>query len=74
VMLIPGRLGFAYLMRPFWGADAIWWSFPVSYVLAGVLIVGYYRHGGWRDLNVIAQTHSELSTHRQPGEQSHVTH
>jgi putative MATE family efflux protein len=52
-MLIPGRLGFAWLMRPQWGADAIWWSFPFSYAVAGGLVIGYYRHGGWRRLNVL---------------------
>lgn len=56
IMFIPGRLGFAYLLRPTWGADAIWWTFPVSFFIAGVLIVGYYRFGGWRRLNVLTHT------------------
>lgn len=54
IMFIPGRLGFAYLLHPLWGADALWWSFPVSILIAGVPIVGYYRYGGWRRLRVLA--------------------
>lgn len=53
IMFIPVRLGFVYLLRPHWGADALWWSFPISFLAAGVLIVGYYRHGGWRRLQVL---------------------
>lgn len=54
IMFIPVRLGFAYLLRPYWGADALWWSFPISFLAAGFLIVGYYRFGGWRRLTVFS--------------------
>lgn len=53
IMFIPGRLGFAYLLRPTLGVDAIWWSFPVSFFIAGILILGYYRYGNWRSLDVL---------------------
>lgn len=56
IMFIPIRLGFAALLRPYWGADALWWSFPISFFIAGVLIVGYYRFGGWRQLRVLSDT------------------
>jgi Na+-driven multidrug efflux pump len=26
----------------------VWWSFPVSSLLAAALAVLYYRHGDWR--------------------------
>ena len=29
-------------------ADAIWWSFPISSIVAVVLSVAYYKWGGWR--------------------------
>lgn len=53
IMFVPVRMGFAWLMRPYWGADALWWSFPISFLVAGVLIVGYYRFGDWRRLRVL---------------------
>ena len=31
-----------------WKADAIWWSFPISSIVAVVLSVAYYKWGGWR--------------------------
>lgn len=54
IMFIPVRLGVAYLLRPCWGADALWWSFPISFLVAGVLIAAYYRLGNWRRLRVLA--------------------
>lgn len=30
------------------GADAIWWSFPVSSLVSMLLSLAYYRWGGWR--------------------------
>ncbi len=29
-------------------ADAIWWSFPISSIVAAVLSIAYYKWGGWR--------------------------
>jgi putative MATE family efflux protein len=29
-------------------ADAIWWSFPISSIVAAVLAIAYYKWGGWR--------------------------
>lgn len=42
------RLPFASLLLPVWGADAIWWSFPLSAIIAASLAIAYYRWGGWR--------------------------
>ena len=42
------RIPFASLLQPTLGADAIWWSFPVSSVCAMLMSVAYYRWGGWR--------------------------
>ena len=53
IMFIPCRLGFAHALRPYLGADALWWSYPVSFIMAGLLIFGYYRYGGWRRLKVL---------------------
>jgi putative MATE family efflux protein len=48
VSLIGVRLGFAMTMQSAWGADAIWWSFPISMAVSAALAGVYYRWGGWR--------------------------
>ena len=48
IALLPVRLGFAMLMGPAWGADAIWWSFPLGSITSLVLGTLYYRRGTWR--------------------------
>ena len=46
---IPIAVGFA----PRFGADAIWWSFPIASALSAVLALAYYRFGGWRRARMI---------------------
>lgn len=48
VSLFAVRIGFAKLLEPSWGQDAIWWSFPVSMTVSMSLAIAYYRWGGWR--------------------------
>ncbi|HET9510254.1 MAG TPA: MATE family efflux transporter, partial [Sphingomonas sp.] len=48
VSMYPVRLGFAALFLPTWGADALWWSFPVGSAANLVMAVAYYRYGHWR--------------------------
>lgn len=48
VSLFGVRIGFATLLQPVWGADAIWWSFPASMMTSMLLAAAYYRWGGWR--------------------------
>jgi putative MATE family efflux protein len=48
ISLFGVRIGFAALLEPAWGADAIWWSFPVSMATSASLALAYYRWGGWR--------------------------
>jgi Na+-driven multidrug efflux pump len=48
ISLIGVRIGFATLLEPVWGQDAIWWSFPVSMMVSASLAYAYYRWGGWR--------------------------
>jgi putative MATE family efflux protein len=42
------RLPFAGLLHDRFGADAIWWSFPLGSVISLVLAALYYRYGNWR--------------------------
>ena len=46
--LLPIRLGFAWLMQPVLGADALWLSLPIASISNLVLAVAYYRSGGWK--------------------------
>jgi Na+-driven multidrug efflux pump len=48
ITLFGVRIGFAKLLEPHWGPDAIWWSFPVSMATSAALALAYYRWGGWR--------------------------
>ncbi len=46
--LLVIRYPLALAMLDEWKADAIWWSFPISSVIAAVLAACYYKWGGWR--------------------------
>jgi putative MATE family efflux protein len=47
------RLPFAWGLSPSWGADAIWWSFPAGSSTSLLLLLGYYRFGGWRKARML---------------------
>ena len=49
VIRIPIAIGFA----PRFGADAIWWSFPIASAAAALFAFAYYRYGGWRGARMI---------------------
>jgi Na+-driven multidrug efflux pump len=48
VTLLLVRFPFAEALLARYQVDAVWWSFPVSSMLAAVLAVLYYRFGDWR--------------------------
>jgi Na+-driven multidrug efflux pump len=48
VSMIGVRIPFASLMSGRYGADAIWWSFPLGTITSAALTSLYYRFGGWR--------------------------
>ncbi|MGO1719616.1 MAG: MATE family efflux transporter [Luteimonas sp.] len=47
------RVPFANWLQPALGADAIWWSFPVSALAAMGLAMAYYRFGRWRQATML---------------------
>jgi putative MATE family efflux protein len=53
VIRIP--LAIAFLDR--YGADAIWWSFPVGAGASAVMMWLYYRYGGWRGARMLPPNH-----------------
>jgi putative MATE family efflux protein len=48
IALLVVRFPFAEAFLGRYQVDAVWWSFPVSSLLAAVLAVLYYRYGDWR--------------------------
>ncbi len=48
------RFPAAAILEGRYGADAVWWSFPVSSAIAAALAVLYYRFGGWRKARMLA--------------------
>ncbi|MBV6883392.1 MATE family efflux transporter [Xanthomonas euvesicatoria] len=57
------RVPLANALLPHLGADAVWWSFPISSACSMLLSLAYYRWGGWRKARMLtAPTHpSELA-------------
>ena len=51
------RLPFAMLLKPYWGEDAIWWSFPMGTLVSVALTALYYQFGGWRKLHMLKLHH-----------------
>ena len=49
------RVPVARWLQPAWGADAIWWSFPISAVCAALMSIAYYRWGGWRSAHMLPE-------------------
>ena len=48
IALLGVRFPFAEALLGRYQVDAVWWSFPVSSLLATALAVLYYRYGDWR--------------------------
>jgi putative MATE family efflux protein len=53
VAMIGVRVPFAYLMIPHFGAEAIWWSFPLGTLTSSTLTALYYKFGGWRKVRML---------------------
>ena len=47
------RIPFAQVMQAYWGADAVWVSFPLGSAVTLAIAAGYYRWGGWRKARLI---------------------
>lgn len=48
------RLPFAEVLSARYGAEAIWWSFPLGSVVSVLLALAYYRYGGWRHAHMLS--------------------
>ncbi|HEU4623651.1 MAG TPA: MATE family efflux transporter [Steroidobacteraceae bacterium] len=52
IALLGVRFPLALSLLDRWHADAIWWSFPISSLVAALLSVAYYKYGNWRTLRM----------------------
>jgi len=56
------RVPFAWLLRGQFGADAVWWSFPLGSLIAVALAAAYYRWGGWRHASMLGGTAQQAAS------------
>lgn len=52
IAMFPVRLGAVFLLRPYIGNEAFWWTMPLSSFASMAMALGYYRSGGWRTLHM----------------------
>ena len=55
------RIPLANWLQPEVGVDAIWWSFPVSALVAMLLSAAYYRWGRWREARMLPVEPDEVA-------------
>lgn len=53
ISMIGVRIPFAALLTPRFGANAIWWSFPLGTITSALLTSLYYKFGGWRRVRML---------------------
>jgi putative efflux protein, MATE family len=56
IALMIVRIPLAAWLGSDYGFDAMWWSFPISFIVAAVLNVLYYQFGGWRKTKLLEKT------------------
>jgi Na+-driven multidrug efflux pump len=57
IALLGIRFPLALSLLDKWQDDAIWWSFPISSLVAVGLSLLYYKYGHWRTLRLNPATH-----------------
>ncbi len=61
------RVPFAWMLQTRFGADAVWWSFPLGSLVSVLLAAAYYRWGGWRKARLLAHGHHATGTEHRTG-------
>jgi putative MATE family efflux protein len=59
ISILGIRFPLAFALLGSWKADAIWWSFPISSLVAVLLAMLYYKFGGWRTARMMAHGGAE---------------
>jgi putative MATE family efflux protein len=62
ISLLGVRIPLAGAFVDRWGADSVWWSFPLSSAFATILAVLYYKYGGWRSAQMESPAQAASST------------
>jgi putative MATE family efflux protein len=65
VALLGIRFGLALSLLGRWKADAIWWSFPISSLIAVALAMVYYKFGGWREARMMSAEDAAATVARE---------
>ena len=52
IALLCVRIPLATAFIDRWGADSVWWSYPLSSAFATALALVYYKYGGWRSAHM----------------------
>jgi putative MATE family efflux protein len=63
--LLGIRFPLALALLGRWQADAIWWSFPISSLVAIALAMLYYKFGGWREVRMISPEDARAAVARE---------
>ncbi len=62
IALFGVRIPFAWVLRAHFGADAVWWSYPIGSAATLVLSVAYYRFGRWRHAHMLKPVRGQGNT------------
>lgn len=65
VSMFPVRLGFASVLQPMLGPDALWWSFPIGSAANLIGAIIFYRKGGWKRGALAPAGEQESEKHSQ---------
>ncbi|NIJ07523.1 putative MATE family efflux protein [Sphingomonas vulcanisoli] len=76
--LVIVRVGLVFVLRPMLGADAVWYSFPLSSFVTTVIAWAYYRYGGWRNAHMTtpptaAELRDKSAVMMEPAGRDHPT-
>ncbi|TDF99715.1 MATE family efflux transporter [Paenibacillus piri] len=55
------RIPIAYWLGDQYGLDAIWWSFPIGFMVGIVLSICYYVWGNWRSARMLGDNKSQAA-------------
>jgi len=53
------RIPIAYWLSANYGLDAVWWSFPIGFIIGILLSVWYYVWGNWREAKMLGHNQVE---------------
>ena len=59
VSMIGVRIPFAVFLSHYFGADGLWWSFPMGTLTSSILTALYFRYGGWRKVRILGRLPAE---------------